>query len=158
MRYHLLWFSTFSFNILRIVWLVCSHSGHVATSAWSSPIPLDASRRFTVSSLIWEQGAGSRDSAVVRALASHRCGSGSILELNAICGLSLLLVLFSVSRGFSPGTPVFPSPQKPTFPNSNSIQISVDEWPLCGGATENSYSYSIVLIAKSRFAIPFGHK
>ena len=24
-------------------------------------------------------------------------------------------------RGFSPGTPVFPSPQKPTLPNSNSI-------------------------------------
>ena len=24
-------------------------------------------------------------------------------------------------RGFSPGTPVFTSPQKPTFPNSNSI-------------------------------------
>ena len=37
------------------------------------------------------------------------------------CGLSLLLVLFSAPRGFSPGTPVFPSPQKPTFPNSNSI-------------------------------------
>jgi len=30
--------------------------------------------------------------------------------------LSLLLVLFSAPRGFSPGTPVFPSPQKPTFP------------------------------------------
>ena len=27
-------------------------------------------------------------------------------------------------RGFSPGTPVFPSPQKPTFPNSNSIRNS----------------------------------
>ena len=27
------------------------------------------------------------------------------------------------SRGFSPGTPVFPSPQKPTFPISNSIRI-----------------------------------
>ena len=26
-----------------------------------------------------------------------------------------LLVLFSAPRGFSPGTPVFPSPQKPTF-------------------------------------------
>ena len=32
----------------------------------------------------------------------------------AICGLSLL-VLYSAPRGFSPGTPVFPSPQKPTF-------------------------------------------
>ena len=90
----------------------------------------------------------SRDGAVVRALASHRCGLGSILELDAICRLSLLLVLFSAPRGFSPGTPVFPSPQKPTFPNSNSIQISVDEKLLCGGATANSYSilfYSIRL-------------
>ena len=37
-----------------------------------------------------------------------------------LSGLSLLLVLFSAPRGFSPGTPVFPSPQKPTFPNSIS--------------------------------------
>ena len=29
-----------------------------------------------------------------------------------ICGLSLLLVLYSPPRGFSPGTPVFSSPQK----------------------------------------------
>ena len=31
-----------------------------------------------------------------------------------ICGLSLL-VLYFAPIGFSPGTPVFPSPQKPTF-------------------------------------------
>ena len=36
-------------------------------------------------------------------------------------GLSLLLVFVLVPRGFSPGTPVCPSPQKPTFLNSNSI-------------------------------------
>ena len=35
--------------------------------------------------------------------------------------LLLLLVLYSAPRGFSPGTPVFPSAQKPTFLNSNSI-------------------------------------
>ena len=37
------------------------------------------------------------------------------------CGLSLLLlllVLVLAPRRFSSGTPVFPSPQKPTFPNS----------------------------------------
>ena len=33
----------------------------------------------------------------------------------------LSLVLLLAPRGFSPGTQVFPSPQKPTFPNSNSI-------------------------------------
>ena len=30
-------------------------------------------------------------------------------------------VLYHNAAGFSPRTPVFPSPQKPTFPNSNSI-------------------------------------
>ena len=74
-----------------------------------------------------DDGYGSRDGAVVRALASHKGGSGSIPGLDTICGLSLSLVHFSAPRGFSPGTPVFPSRQKPTFTNSNSIQISVDK-------------------------------
>ena len=39
-----------------------------------------------------------------------------------MCGLILLLVLSFPLRGFSPANPVFPSPQKPTFPNSNSIR------------------------------------
>ena len=47
----------------------------------------------------------------------------------------LLLVLSLALRGFSPGTPVFPFPQKPTFPNSNSTRSQVDEEPLCGCAT-----------------------
>ena len=51
---------------------------------------------------------------VVRALAFHQCGPGSISALGVICGLSLL-VLYSAMRGFPPGTPVFPSHQKPTF-------------------------------------------
>ena len=66
-----------------------------------------------------------RDGAVVRALAFHRCVPGSIPGPGVICGLSLLLVLFSAPRGFSPGTPVFPSPQKPAFLNSNSSLESV---------------------------------
>ena len=57
---------------------------------------------------------GCRDGAVVRALASHQCGPGSIPRLGVICGLSLL-VLYAAARGFSPGTPVILSPQKPTF-------------------------------------------
>ena len=44
------------------------------------------------------------------------------LGLVATSGLSWLLVLYSAQRGFSPGSPVFPSPQKSTFPNSNSIR------------------------------------
>ena len=69
---------------------------------------------------------GSRDDAVVRAFASHQCVPASIPGPGVICGLSLLLVLFSALRGFSPGTPVFPSPQKPTFPNSNLILECTD--------------------------------
>ena len=68
-----------------------------------------------------EKSRGSGVGVVVRALASHQCVPGSIPGPGVICGLSLLLVLYSAPRGFSPGTPVFPSPQKPTFPNSNSI-------------------------------------
>ena len=64
---------------------------------------------------------GSKGVAVVRALASHQCGLGSNPDLDAICRLSLLLVLSLASRGFSPGTLVFPSAQRPTFPNSDSI-------------------------------------
>ena len=63
----------------------------------------------------------SKGGAVVRELASHQCGPGSNPGVDAICGLSLLLVLSLSPRGFSPGTSVFPSPLKPTFSNSNSI-------------------------------------
>ena len=59
-----------------------------------------------------------RGGSVVRALTSHQYGSGSIPWLGVICGMSLLFVLVLALRGFSPGTPVLTSPQKPT---SNSI-------------------------------------
>ena len=55
-------------------------------------------------------GQGSKGGAVVRTLASHQCGPGSNPGVGAICELSLLLVLSLAPRGFSPGTPVFPSP------------------------------------------------
>ena len=64
-----------------------------------------------------------------------QCGPGSNPGVDGICGLSLLLVLYLAPRGFSPGTPVFPSPQKPAFPNSNSARNQVNEEPLCGCAT-----------------------
>ena len=54
-------------------------------------------------------------------LASHQCGPGSNPSVDAICGLSLLLVFSLAPRGFSPGTPFLPSPLKPTLSNSNSI-------------------------------------
>ena len=61
-----------------------------------------------------------RDGAMVRVLASHQYRPGSNLGVNAICGLSLLMVLSLAPRGFYPGTLVFLSLQKLTFPNSNS--------------------------------------
>ena len=81
---------------------------------------------------------GARNGAVVRALASHHCGPGSNPGVDAICGLSLLLVLSFAPRPFSPSTPVFPSPQKPTFPNSNLTINQVHEELLYGCATSNS--------------------
>ena len=78
------------------------------------------------------------DGAVMRTLVSHQCGSGSNPGVDAIWGLSLWLVLSFALRGFSPHTPVFPSPQKPAFPNSNLIRNRVDEEPLCGCATSKS--------------------
>ena len=71
---------------------------------------------------------------------------GSYPGVNTICGLSLLLVLSLAPRGFSPGTLVFPSPQKPTFPNSNSIRNRVDEEPLCGCATSKLLLLLLLLL------------
>ena len=65
----------------------------------------------------FHRGAGEQRSGNgvgVRALVSHQCGPGSILRSGVSRGLSLL-VLFPAPRGFSPGTPVFPSPRKSTF-------------------------------------------
>ena len=56
----------------------------------------------------WKMPKMLQGCAVVRALASHQCGPGSNPGVDAICGLSLLLVLSLTPRGFSPGTPVFP--------------------------------------------------
>ena len=85
------------------------------------------------------QSWGARDGAVVRALASNQCDPGSNPGVDAMCGLSLLLVPSFALRGFPSGTPVFPSPQKPTFPNSNSTRNQVDEEPLCGCAISKSW-------------------
>ena len=60
----------------------------------------------------------------MRALASHQCGSSSYPDVDAICGLSLLLVLSFAPRGFSPGTPVFPCPQQPSISKFQFAQES----------------------------------
>ena len=65
---------------------------------WDPPPPLPEG----LNTPPWSMGA-----AVVKALASHQCGRGSNPGVDAICGLSLLLVLSLAPRGFFPGTPVF---------------------------------------------------
>ena len=59
----------------------------------------------------------------MRALTSHQCGPGSTPGPVVMCGLVLLLVLVFAPKSFSPGSPVFPCPQKPTHPVPNSILI-----------------------------------
>ena len=58
---------------------------------------------------------------------------GSNPGIDAICGLTLLLVLSIAERGFSLGTRVSPNLQQLT--NSNLIRNQVDEEPLCGCTT-----------------------
>ena len=67
----------------------------------------------TVISELFVEFERSRDSAVVRALASHQCNLGSNPRLDVICLLSLLLVLVLAPRAFSSGAPVFLSTQTP---------------------------------------------
>ena len=74
--------------------------------------------------------------------------SGLKSRVDAICGLSLLLVLSFAPRGFSPCTLVFPSPQKPTLPNSNSTRNKEDEELLCGCATSKSLFYLFIYLIK----------
>ena len=69
---------------------------------------------FFVCQPVYMQLYGGKVGLVVRALAFHQCGPGSITAPGVIRGLSLL-VLYSAMRGFPPGTPVFPSHQKPTL-------------------------------------------
>ena len=88
----------------------------MAFKCLTSRVPEYLSSQFTKREEISSKGG-----AVARALGSHQCGSGSNPGVEAISGLNLLLVLSLAPRGFSPITLVFPSPQKPTLPNSNSI-------------------------------------
>ena len=96
--------------------LLCSVIGLKTFTPLSRPIrgPTKFSRSFE--NWLGEQGWRSGESTSLPPI----CSPGSIPGV--ICGLSLLLVLILAPRGFSAGTPVFPSPQKPTFPNSNSTR------------------------------------
>ena len=62
---------------------------------------------------------------VVRLQVSHLCDPGSNPGVDAVRGLSLLLVLFFDPGGLSPGTPVFPCPRNQHF------QIPIRPGTLC---------------------------
>ena len=98
--------------------------------------------------------SGSKGGAVVRALVSHQCDPGSTPDVDsAIFGLSLLLVLSLAPRGFSSGSPVFPSPQKLTLPNSHSIwnartRFSEFIWtPMCLGGKQAIYNFCFTIFS-----------
>ena len=72
---------------------------------------------------------------MVRAVPCHECGTGLNPRIDVICGLSLLLALSFASRGFSPGTPVFPlfinqHYQIPILPGMVDEEPFVDVLPL----------------------------
>ena len=100
----------------------------------------------------------SKGGAVVRALSPQQCGPGSNSGFDAILGLSLLLVLSLTRRGFSSGTPVFPFPQKPTPPNSDSIwsaRTSFNKFLRTRKCTEGK-QITVTITIKNRFnRIPF---
>ena len=105
------------------------------------------------------KGWAPKDSPIIYRLFKSDCKvpQSDRLEItrDAICGLSLFLVLPLAPRGFSPGTPVFASPQKPTFANSNSTRNQVDEEPLCGCTTCKSlfiYLFIYLFILREHLA------
>ena len=80
--------------------------------------------------------------------ATWRLGLWAVLETHNYAGK--FAFNFNKRRGFSPGTLVFPSPQKPTFPNSNSTRNQVDEEPLCGCATSKSLFILFIYLSLSK--------
>ena len=88
-------------------------------------------RRSFLSENSREKGKDNSFTIVISTMGEQGRRSGENARLPPMCPgfdvrryMSLLLVLYSAPRGFSPGIPIFLSPQKPTFLNSNSIWTS----------------------------------
>ena len=96
---------------------------------------------------------GSKGNVVVRAFASHQCGPGSNPGVDARHRwVEFVVGSLPSPRVFSPGTPVFPSPQKPTFPYSNSTRNQVDKEPQCGNtALKKSALYLSVNVFRRKY-------
>ena len=85
---------------------------------------------------------------MVRALASHQCGPGSNPGGDAICELSLLLVLSLALRGFSLGTPLFPSPQTPLRSGMHR-HVSASSYELLSALWVNKLQFSLCTTVKT---------
>ena len=81
---------------------------------------------------------GSKCGAVVRALSSHQCGPGFKSQCQRHMWVEFVVGSLPCSERFFSGFSGFPSPDKPTFPNSNSTSNQVDEGPQRGCATFKS--------------------
>ena len=94
-----------------------------------------------------------RDGAVMRALAPHYCGPGSIPIPGVTCGLSLLLVLVLVPRVFL-RVLRFSSLHKNQHAKFQFDLETVDEEPPRGSATAKSHLFIfIILLFKNKRAI-----
>ena len=97
-----------------------------------SSFPSCLLHKFTINSKGWHRGESAQLPSMGPWFKSWRqCH----MWVEFVVG-SLPCSLLSTLRGFSPGTLVFRSPQKPIFPSSNSARNQGDEEPLCGCATD----------------------
>ena len=87
---------------------------------------------------------GRKGDAGVTALAFHQCGLDLNPGVDALCGLSLLLLLSLAPRGFSPATPVFLSPQNQHF--QIPIRNQLGEEPLSRCATSKIVIYLFIYL------------
>ena len=92
------------------------------------------------------QSSGLGNSAVVRMLPSHQCGLGLIpAQCHTVCGLGLFL--FSTCSKYSCSF----TPEKPSFPNSNSVRTSLKTWWVwCGFFFK--YYYNNLFFFSSQFS------
>ena len=80
----------------------------------------------------------SKGGVAARTLSSHQCAPVQIPASTPCMWVQFVVGSLPCHEGFSPGTPVFPSPQKLAFPNSNSTRNQVDKEAQCGCATFKS--------------------
>ena len=113
------------------------------------PPPIPTFSYTALSNFGWWFGLlqGARDGTVLRALASHQCGPGSNPSGRRHMWVEFVVgSLLCSERFFFSATPVFPSPQKPKFPNSNSTRHQVDEEPICGCVTSKSLLFHYFVV------------